>query len=126
MSSLLVYEGPIVAKPRMSRSDRWKTRPVTSRYWAFKDLIVLAAKNQDFTLGETFYAIFEIEMPKSWSKKKKSEMNGHPHQQKPDCDNLLKGIQDSLLREDSHIWKVTAEKRWATKSRILIQNIDYK
>ena len=110
----------------MVRSDRWKIRPATSKYWAFKDLINLAAKNQDFVLGESFYAIFEIEMPKSWSKKKKDEMDGHPHQSRFDGDNILKSVQDSLLQEDSHIWKVTFEKRWGRKSRIIIQNIDYE
>ncbi len=123
----LVYEGPIVAKPRMTRRDRWISpmRSCVARYWAFKDLIVLAAKNQNFTLGETFSAIFEIEMPKSWSQKKKDKMNGQPKQTVPDLDNYIKSTQDSLLKEDSHIWKFSAEKRWAIKSRILIQNIDY-
>jgi len=110
----------------MVRSDRWKKRPVTSRYWAFKDLINIAAKNQNFVLGECFSVFFEIEMPKSWSQKKRDKLDGHPHQQKPDCDNYLKGLMDSLLREDSHVWKVTMEKRWAAKSRIVIQNIDYE
>ena len=125
MSNALIYEGPIVAKPRMVRSDRYRKRSVVERYWAFKDLINLAAKNQNFTLGECFYAIFEIEMPKSWSKKKKDTLDGKPHQQKPDGDNLIKSVQDSMLQEDSHIWKFSAEKRWAKKNRIIIQNIDY-
>ena len=109
----------------MVRSDRWKKRSVVTKYWAFKDLINLAAKNQNFTLGDSFYAIFEIEMPESWSQKKKDKMNGRPHQQKPDGDNLIKSVQDSLLQEDSHIWKFSAEKRWGRKNRIIIQNIDY-
>ena len=108
----------------MVRSDKYKTRPATSRYWAFKDLITLAAKKQGFVLGECFYAMFEIEMPKSWSQKKKDEMRGRAHKSRPDVDNFCKGLMDSLLSEDSHVWKVTVEKRWSTKSRILIQNLN--
>ena len=126
MSSLLVYEGPIVAKPRMVRSDKWKIRAVTTRYWAFKNLINIAAKNQGFALGECFTILFEIEMPKSWSQKKKDEMDGQPHKSRPDLDNMEKSICDCLLAEDSGVWKVMAEKRWAAKSRIVIQNIDYE
>ena len=125
MSSALIYEGHIVAKPRMVKSDRWKKRSVVERYWAFKDLINLAAKNQNFTLGECFSVIFEIEMPKSWSQKKRDTMDGQPHKSRPDLDNLEKGICDCLLSEDSGVWRITAEKRWAEKNRIIIQNIDY-
>ena len=28
-----------VAKPRMTRSDRWKKRPVVLKYWQFKDAL---------------------------------------------------------------------------------------
>jgi len=51
-------------------------------------------------------------MPKSWSKKKKAEMLGQPHQQKPDIDNLLKALMDAVLPEDSHIYDIRATKYW--------------
>ncbi len=61
-------------------------------------------------------------MPKSWSKKKKLEFGGQPHQQKPDLDNLLKGYQDALAKDDSFIWKFELiEKKWATKGKIVVR-----
>ena len=119
-----VYEGDIMGKPRMTKADKWKKRPVTSRYWAMKDMLVLAAKKQSFVLDAQFIISIQIEMPKSWSKKKKEEMLGSPHQQTPDLDNILKGIQDSLLQEDSHIWKVYAMKYWSDKNKICIKNLE--
>lgn len=31
-----IYDITPVAKPRMTRSDRWRSRPETSAYWFFK------------------------------------------------------------------------------------------
>ena len=125
MANFLVYEGPIVAKPRMTRRDKFLIPPrkCVASYWAFKNLLNFAANKRGFTLGESFYVNFEIGMPESWSEKKKKKMLGQPHKSRPDLDNFLKGICDCLLAEDSGVWKVTAEKVWAAKSRILIQNL---
>lgn len=56
-------------------------------------------------------------MPPSWSEKKRREMEGKPHQQKPDLDNLLKSL-DALYEDDSVIWKISAEKVWAREGFI--------
>ena len=37
-----------------------------------------------------WHAVFEMPMPKSWSKKKRAAMDGKPHQSVPDADNLVK------------------------------------
>ena len=57
-------------------------------------------------------------MPKSWSKKKKMQMLYCDHQQRPDIDNLLKGLMDALLEEDSHIHTVYARKIWSDEGAI--------
>jgi Holliday junction resolvase RusA-like endonuclease len=57
-------------------------------------------------------------MPKSWPAAKRDRMNGKLHKQKPDLDNLLKGLLDALYREDSHVASVWAEKRWAPNGYI--------
>ena len=36
-----------------------------------------------------------------------------PHQQRPDVDNLVKGVMDSLFQEDSHIHTIEAKKVWS-------------
>ena len=65
-------------------------------------------------------------MPSSWSKKKKVEMNFANHQQKPDIDNLLKALMDSLLEDDSKVYQLTANKIWSYDGRILVSNYQFK
>jgi len=117
-----IYKGNIVAKPRMTRSDTWKKRPCVLKYWAFKDEINIQASEQGFRLGNAYRVEFYVEMPKSWSKKKKAEMKGRPHQQRFDLDNLIKSINDCLMEEDSTIYYFVAVKRWAEESSIHIEN----
>jgi len=59
-------------------------------------------------------------MPKSWSLKKKKAMNGKPHRQTADIDNLLKALIDALLSEDKQVWDVHASKRWGETGQIRI------
>lgn len=51
-------------------------------------------------------------MPASWSKKRKAEMAGRPHRQKPDRDNIDKAILDSLFDKDEGIAFGTTAKYW--------------
>ena len=110
---------------RQTQADRWKKRPAVLRYRAFGDELRLAAAAQNFILGERCIMIFEVAMPKSWSNKKKELMNGKPHQQKPDGDNLQKAVADHLCIEggDAFIHTVFAAKFWSYEGRIRIYNI---
>lgn len=104
-------------KPRMTRADKWKKRKCVLQYWAFKDEINL--RRVKFEVGQSI--IFHVPMPKSWSKKKKIEMDGRPHEQVPDIDNYLKALFDSLYLDDSHIWHVgDLKKLWAYEGSIEI------
>jgi len=100
----------------MTQRDRWKKRDCVVRYHAFKDEVRL----RGIELGDKVVAEFRVPMPKSWSKKKKSDMAGQPHQQKPDIDNFLKSLLDACFDDDSKVWSVTATKRWAEEGAILI------
>ena len=111
-----------VAKPRMTRSDRWKKRPVVLKYWQFKDALKEKAEQKNWDLSKDITIYFSIAMPKSWSKKKKKQMNKQPHQQKPDIDNLIKSVLDSLAEEDSYIYSVKAVKSWSEKGNVCIIN----
>jgi Holliday junction resolvase RusA-like endonuclease len=112
-------------KPRMTRSDRWKQRPVVMRYWAFKDELQLLAREKDFVLGAAFEVTFYLPMPDSWSKKKKQQMNGQKHQQKPDLDNCEKALMDCLAPEsDAYIWAKVSKKVWAYDGAIAIKNLE--
>ena len=122
MSDILIYLGDFMGKPRMVRSDRYKKRPSVTRYWACKDRIILAAKKQGFQLGNSFEVIFYVQMPKSWSQKKKDKMAGEYHTQRTDLDNYCKALMDSLLGEDSGVYHFKATKVWGHENKIIIKS----
>ncbi len=66
---------------------------------------------------------FVLPMPPSWSKKKRDAMDGQPHQQKPDLDNLKKSLLDALFEDDSHIWDARTSKVWGETGMIIIEDI---
>ena len=108
-----------VAKPRMTRRDIWAKRVCVERYWAFKDALINLCKQQDFVLGDKYKVEFLIKMPDSWSKKRKFLMEGKPHQQKPDLDNLLKAVNDCLKVDDKYIYSIDATKSWWKEGKII-------
>jgi Holliday junction resolvase RusA-like endonuclease len=105
----------------MTRRDKWAKRPPVVRYFAFCDEVrihnVSIAEHGD-------HVIFIIPMPGSWSKKKRAEMDGFPHRQKPDADNLLKSILDAVHKDDCGIWDVRVTKRWGVQGEIQIRGRD--
>ena len=102
-----------VSKPRMTRADTWKKRPCVLRYWAYKDELNEKIKDIDIELDDELYLEFYISMPKSWSKKKRIEYFNKPHKQKPDIDNLVKGVMDAIFKEDYHVHTIYAKKIWS-------------
>lgn len=107
-----------MGKPRMTRSDKWKLRPPVARYRLFCD----EARLHDIRVPESgAHIIFILPMPDSWSKKKCALMDGRPHQQKPDVDNLTKSLLDALFEDDAHIWDVRVSKRWGEAGMIIIE-----
>jgi Holliday junction resolvase RusA-like endonuclease len=73
-------------------------------------------------LGIVLYVIFYMPMPKSWSKKRKIELDMKPHLIKSDLDNLLKMILDRaeglLFDNDKRIYSIRAEKVYSDRPRI--------
>lgn len=101
-----------VAKPRMTRSDKWKKRPCVLRYREYCDSLRSAWGEREFPAAGAHLS-FHMPVPNSWSKKKKLEMMGEPHQQKPDVDNMIKAVLDALHIDDSHIYDIRGSKYWA-------------
>lgn len=97
-----------VAKPRQTRSDKWKQRPAVMRYRKFADEVRAAGVE----IGDTLNVVFYLPMPASWGKRKRNEMHLQPHQQKPDIDNLVKALLDAVLDDDSHVYEIRAVKFW--------------
>lgn len=112
------YQVTPVAKPRMTRSDRWKQRPAVMKYRAFCDECRLLGVEVPESGA---HIVFNMPMPPSWSKKKKAEMLGQPHQQKPDVDNLVKAIFDAAMPDDSVVWDIRMTKVWAEAGAIEIR-----
>jgi Holliday junction resolvase RusA-like endonuclease len=116
-----VYNIDPVAKPRMTRRDKWAKRPAVMKYFAFKDKI----KQIGLNLPENgFRATFVIALPKGTPKRDRPKLIGKRHLKRPDIDNLLKALQDSVFSEDSHVWNVHAVKVWGEKGQIIIENLN--
>lgn len=107
-------------KPRMTRADAWKKRPIVLKYWDFCNELNRQAIKLEYKPGDRVSLIFFIPMAKSWSKKKRDKMVGKPHKQKPDIDNLAKAFLDALLKEDSSVYSLTAEKYWSNEGSIMV------
>ena len=105
-----------VPKPRMTKADTWKKRPVVLKYWAFCDQL----RGFNLDVGDTLDVTFVIPMAESWSNKKKIELDGQPHRQKPDIDNLVKAFLDAIFKDDSHVWSIRAEKIWGKNGMICV------
>lgn len=109
-----------VGKPRMTRRDKWKQRPPVMCYRIFCD----EARLHGIRVPESgAHITFVLPMPPSWSKKKRAAMDGQPHQQKPDLDNLKKSLLDALFEDDSHIWDTRTSKVWGETGMIIIEDM---
>lgn len=110
-----------VAKPRMTRADKWQQRPVVERYWTYCDCLRLSGAKLSGRMQITFH----LPMPGTWSRKKRDRLLGEPHTQRPDIDNLIKGVLDALSeQEDSHVFFVVAGKFWSNHGRVEILNLE--
>ena len=108
-----------VPAPRQTVKDKWKPSARVIKYRAFKDELQWKLKQKGLLECPTEMSlVFYLEMPISWTEKKRIEHSGAPHQSRPDIDNLVKAVMDSWRGEDSHVWKIQAEKYWADKPLI--------
>jgi Holliday junction resolvase RusA-like endonuclease len=121
---MIHYIEPVTA-PRQVRSDTWRPRPGVLKYRAFKDEVRL----KNITLPSIPCKItFYLEMPKSWSAKKKASMNGQPHTGNIDVDNMTKALLDAIYprregKSDGHVWSIWIEKRWSETPHIAIEKL---
>lgn len=110
--NLVIYVTPCPA-PRMTRSDKWRNprRPCVQRYFDYRDVVRKSVGDLK-QVPDHITAVFHLPMPESWPKKKRHAMLGKPHKQKPDLDNLDKGLKDALFAEDGAIWSGQQRKLW--------------
>ena len=118
---MIVYPITPCPKPRMTQRDRWQKRPAVLRYWEFKDQI----RALGVTVPECCYHVtFVLPMPASWSVAKKAHMDGKPHRQKPDKDNLEKGLLDAIYADDAHVWDGRVTKVWGREGQIIVRKLE--
>lgn len=116
-----VYAITPVGAPRMTQRDQWKRRPAVLRYFAFRDRV----RELGVTLPEAgAHITFVIPMPPSWSAKKRAAHDGQPHRQKPDLDNCVKALADSVFDEDCQIHDYRVTKRWGTVGMIIVGQVE--
>ena len=116
-SVYIKVDGQPIAKPRMTRRDKWASRPCVLRYWAWKDkALARLYKMGGHPEGLIPYWVdvfAVIEPPKSWSlKKKKEALEFGYHSGKPDIDNIYKGVLDALIPEDKTVSYGVMHKMW--------------
>jgi Holliday junction resolvase RusA-like endonuclease len=113
------YDIKPVPKPRMTQRDKWLNprRPAVQKYYDFKMQCLL---EKVFLPEDDAHVIFVLPMPKSWRKKKKADLEGKRHKQRPDLSNLLKALEDALYLDDSKISDIRATKVWGYMGKIEI------
>lgn len=109
-----------IGKPRMTKADRWKGRECVERYWTYKDELKLRLPH--YVLPQCLTVEFQLPMPDSWSEKRKQMLEGQPHQQKPDLDNLLKAWMDVFTESDAYVAEIHARKTWARTGAIILSD----
>jgi Holliday junction resolvase RusA-like endonuclease len=102
----------------MTRRDKWKQRPCVVAYWAFKDEVRI--RKVHVPVCDT-HVTFVLPMPPSWSKKKRAAMDGAPHQQTPDVDNLVKALLDAIYANDCHVYDIRGSKFWGVDGKIIVK-----
>lgn len=108
------FDGKVESYRRMTRYS--KHDPKHGAYWAFKDSLLLQAREAGYRDGVHILvgvtAHVYLPMAKSWSNKKSLSHRYRRHEQKPDVDNLLKAIIDALASEDKMVSAASIQKRW--------------
>lgn len=101
-----------MGKPRMTQRDKWKKRPCVERYRAWMDSArpFIPKDLPENPSGLSWKAYFPL--PKSYSQKKRDILSGTLHREKPDRDNIDKGVCDFLFKQDKGIAFGRLEKFW--------------
>lgn len=101
------------ADTKTSPTDYLNRRNAMKKYFDYKDALRIEATKQMFIIPEQGAAFrFFFPMPKSWSDKKRKQMCYTQKKSRPDLDNNVKALFDSLLKDDNRISDYRATKFW--------------
>lgn len=106
--------------PRMSRKDAFAPSPAVVRYNAYRnrlgEIVLSHLDAKRYCLSDLLAPIglrFYVAGGESLSLKKRMLLAGAPKLTRPDYDNFAKGFHDALFEDDSRVWDVRVQKRWA-------------
>jgi len=117
-------EIPIHPRPAIRINHKGRHKPNAIAYYQYKDSILSYCKAKGFELGNEISITFYIPVGKSISKKEKAKRLGNPYQFRPDLSNLIKAVEDALLKEDSEVWYYKKMKKiWSETGKIVIENV---
>lgn len=113
-----------IAKPRMTQRDKWLNPPRKEvlKYRIAKKGMEAYSLMHKFTIKDKIDCTFVLPMPPSWSEKKRKNMDGKPHENKPDIDNLIKFVMDTMLPNgDQMVHTIYANKVWGREGKIIFR-----
>ncbi len=130
MYSLTVFANPIAAsRPSVTRWSTYYKEPYNGYKSFFRGKVIESMPENSLALFDAsvalkMHVIFEMNIPKSYSKKKRLSLVGTYVIKKPDTDNLIKSVQDGLngivYHDDSQIANVNATKIYSLEPKTII------
>lgn len=112
-------------RPRFSRKSNAVYTPTQTKI--FENVVKFCYGNRHFYDNEFIRVsiLFKFEVPKSYSKKKRSEaIQGKIKPTKADIDNYIKAVLDGLNKvaysDDRYISEISAKKVFAEESEIIV------
>ena len=112
------------SRPRVTKFGTYIANPYKDYKATLKALILIDKTRKEISEKPIFLrTYFTFEKPKSWSQIKKS--NANYHTSKPDTDNLVKAVKDSLsgiiYKDDSQVSYLDAHKLYGEKNNIFVE-----
>lgn len=123
-----VIEGDAVGKgrPRFTKSGKAYTPKRTKDYEGRIRRAYVKSGGPNFgdePLAVVITAYFQ--MPASWSKRKRKELDGTYCTKKPDTDNVIKSVLDGMLgtayEDDRQVAVCVGSKHWAEHGRTIVE-----
>ena len=99
-----------------------RQREAVTKYFAFKNALSAQALMMGYELKKTLDIVFIVPLPESYSNIKKKKLIGMPCKKKPDIDNYVKAVLDTLKKEDGDVWLLSAIKIYGYLGSVIIFN----